>query len=59
MHIIYGPDHHAHCRQFEFQRGELVPCVEKPEHADYIFKPVIDHYIGPVFAPDSFPLTPH
>ncbi|HYD62344.1 MAG TPA: histone deacetylase family protein [Noviherbaspirillum sp.] len=58
MDIIYSPDHHAHRGEFEIYRGELVPCFEKPERADYIYKAVTDHNIGPVSAPDSFPLTP-
>ncbi|HJV87574.1 MAG TPA: histone deacetylase family protein [Noviherbaspirillum sp.] len=58
MHIIYTPDHHLHRGQLEFFRGELVPCFEKPERADYVFKAVSDHNIGPISAPDSFPLTP-
>ncbi|HYD97281.1 MAG TPA: histone deacetylase family protein [Noviherbaspirillum sp.] len=57
MDIIYSPDHHAHRGQFEFFRGELVPCFEKPERADYVYNAVVEHKIGTVSAPESFPLA--
>lgn len=57
MNIIYSPDHRIHCGEFEFFRGELVPCFEKPERADYVHEAVVAENIGPVSAPDNFPLT--
>jgi acetoin utilization deacetylase AcuC-like enzyme len=57
MHIIYSDAHREHRGEFEFYRGELVPCFEKPERADYVLAAVTRHNIGPVVAPDSFPVA--
>src|SRR4051812_41464091 len=57
MHVIYSPNHHVHRGEFEIYRGELVPCFEKPERADYVFQAVREANIGEISAPDSFPLT--
>ncbi|TFW05521.1 histone deacetylase family protein [Oxalobacteraceae bacterium OM1] len=58
MHIIYSPDHHLHRGQYEFFRGELVPCFEKPERADYVFKAVSESGIGAITAPEHFGIEP-
>lgn len=58
MHIIYSDQHHLHHGEHEFYRGELVPCFEKPERADYVLAAVTSRKLGPVSAPDSFSLAP-
>ncbi|MFC7515261.1 histone deacetylase family protein [Herbaspirillum sp. GCM10030257] len=57
MDIIYSPDHQLHRGEFEFYRGELVPCFEKPERADYVFNAVTAQAVGTVCDPEPFPLT--
>jgi len=56
MDIIYSDHHRAHQGLFEFYRGELVPCFEKPERADFVLEAVRRRGIGPVIEPESFPL---
>ncbi len=56
MHTFYSDQHHLHCGQVEFFRGELVPCFEKPERADYVLEAVKAHALGPVCPPQAFPL---
>ncbi len=58
MQIIYSDQHHLHHGEHEFYRGELVPCFEKPERADYVLAAVSARKLGPVSAPDSFSLAP-
>lgn len=36
MQIVHSPLHLRHAGGMELHRGELVPCYEKPERADYI-----------------------
>ena len=36
MQIVHSPLHLRHAGGVELHRGELVPCYEKPERADYI-----------------------
>ncbi|KRB94231.1 histone deacetylase family protein [Noviherbaspirillum sp. Root189] len=57
MDIIYSPDHQLHRGEFEFYRGELVPCFEKPERADYVLSAVTAQDVGTVCEPEPFPLT--
>lgn len=54
-HACHPPSPHR--SQFGFYRSELTPCFEKPERADTIFEAVTDQGIGPVCAPESFPLA--
>ncbi|NEX62947.1 histone deacetylase family protein [Noviherbaspirillum galbum] len=56
MDIFYSPEHRAHRGEFEFFRGELVPCFEKPERADYIHAALVRQELGNIVAPGSFPL---
>ena len=58
MHIIYSDGHRAHRGEFEFYRGELVPCFEKPERADFVLAALQARALGPVLAPESFSLAP-
>jgi acetoin utilization deacetylase AcuC-like enzyme len=57
MHIIYSDAHREHHGEFEFYRGELVPCFEKPERADYVLAAVTKNKIGAVSAPENFPVA--
>jgi acetoin utilization deacetylase AcuC-like enzyme len=54
MHIIYSDDHRLHQASMEFFRGELVPCFEKPERADFVLAAVKARGIGEILAPDTF-----
>ena len=58
MKTIYSDRHHLHQGQLEFYRGELVPCFEKPERADFVLQAVQARGIGPVIEPESFSLAP-
>ncbi len=58
MKIIYSDRHHLHQGQLEFYRGELVPCFEKPERADFVLQAVKARQIGPVIEPEAFSLAP-
>jgi acetoin utilization deacetylase AcuC-like enzyme len=57
MDIIYSPDHRVHRGEFEFFRGELVPCFEMPERADHVHEALVRHGIGNIAAPDTFPMS--
>lgn len=57
MDIIYSDQHHAHRGEFEFYRGELVPCFEKPERADFVLQAVVAAGLGEVLAPQPQPLA--
>jgi acetoin utilization deacetylase AcuC-like enzyme len=56
MDIFYSELHHAHRGSQEFFRGQLVPCFEKPERADFVLEAVRARDIGPIREPRSFPL---
>jgi len=58
MHIFYSDAHRAHAGQFEFFRGEKVPCFEKPERADFVLKAVQAAGIGPVLPASEVSLAP-
>jgi acetoin utilization deacetylase AcuC-like enzyme len=51
MKIIYSDRHRLHAGKLEFYRGELVPCFEKPERADFVLAAVKAHNIGPILEP--------
>jgi acetoin utilization deacetylase AcuC-like enzyme len=36
MITFFNPDHHLHAPEFEFYRGQRVPCFETPSRADYV-----------------------
>ncbi|MEK8047602.1 histone deacetylase family protein [Ideonella margarita] len=58
MHIFYSDAHRAHAGQFEFFRGEKVPCFEKPERADFVLKAVQAAGIGPVLPASEVSMAP-
>ena len=57
MHVYYSDRHRAHRGQYEFFRGELVPCFEKPERADMVLAAIQARRIGPVLEPAPFDLA--
>ena len=58
MQIVYSERHRVHRGEHEFFRGELVPCFEKPERADFVLAAVTERRIGAVIEPRSFGLAP-
>lgn len=54
MQIVYSDRHRVHRGEHEFFRGELVPCFEKPERADFVLAALSERRIGPVREPRSF-----
>ena len=54
MKIIYSDRHRLHRGDKEMYRGELVPCFEKPERADYVYDAVTSRNIGPILEPKEF-----
>jgi acetoin utilization deacetylase AcuC-like enzyme len=42
MQIVHSPLHLRHDGGMELHRGELVPCYEKPERADYIREALVE-----------------
>lgn len=36
MITFFSPSHHLHAPEFEFYRGQRVPCFETPSRADYV-----------------------
>jgi acetoin utilization deacetylase AcuC-like enzyme len=57
MKIIYSDRHRLHAGQREFYRGELVPCFEKPERADFVHEALKARNIGPILEPKEFPVS--
>lgn len=55
MKIVYSDRHRLHRGDKEMYRGELVPCFEKPQRADYVHAAVKARNIGPVLQPKEFP----
>jgi len=58
MQIIYSDRHRVHRGEFEVYRGELVPCFEKPERADFVLEAVTERRIGSVIEPRRHGLAP-
>jgi len=57
MKIIYSERHRQHRGEMEMYRGQLVPCFEKPERADYVYEAVKARNIGPILQPKEFPVA--
>jgi acetoin utilization deacetylase AcuC-like enzyme len=57
MHVFHSDRHRAHRGQYEFFRGELVPCFEKPERADMVLAAVQARRVGPVLEPAAFDIA--
>jgi acetoin utilization deacetylase AcuC-like enzyme len=56
MDVIYSPDHKLHQSPGELNSGEFVPAFEKPERAEIILDRARAVGLGPIRAPDRFPL---
>lgn len=48
MLTIYSDDHHLHHGRCELIDGQLMPCFEKPERADFIRERVLARQLGPI-----------
>ena len=58
MKTIYTDQHRLRDAQTELYGGELVKPFERPSRADTVIAAVRDSDLGPVEAPDDFPLDP-
>jgi acetoin utilization deacetylase AcuC-like enzyme len=57
MKVIYSDRHRLHRGDKEMYRGELVPCFETPERADYVVDALKARNIGPILRPKEFPVA--
>ncbi len=57
MKIIYSDRHRLHHGDKEMYRGQLVPCFEKPERADFVYQAVKQRQLGPILEPKEFPVA--
>ncbi|MBQ0929696.1 histone deacetylase family protein [Ideonella alba] len=58
MLCVHSPLHRGHAGTHEIYRGELVPCFEKPERADFVLQAFQRAGLGEVRAPDDHGLAP-
>ncbi len=58
MKTFHSPLHRSHAGTHEIYRGELVPCFEKPERAEFVLDALTRHAIGEVALPQTFPMAP-
>ena len=54
MITIYNHQHALHHGKVEMFRGELVPCFEIPDRADFVLQELKRRQLGTVRAPDDF-----
>jgi len=57
MKIIYSDRHRLHAGDKEMYRGQLVPCFEKPERAQFVYDAMKDGKLGPILEPKEFPVS--
>jgi acetoin utilization deacetylase AcuC-like enzyme len=57
MKIVYSDRHRLHRGDKEMYRGQLVPCFEKPERADFVHDAVKQRKLGPILEPKEFPVA--
>ena len=57
MKIIYSERHRLHHGDKEMYRGQLVPCFEKPERAQFVYDAVRQRKLGPILEPTEFPVS--
>ncbi len=57
MKIIYSDRHRLHAGDKEMYRGQLVPCFEKPERAQFVYDAMKDGKFGPILEPKEFPVS--
>lgn len=58
MLTFYSDDHHLHHGNCELIDGQLMPCFEKPQRADFILQRVLDRQIGEVLPPADYGMAP-
>jgi acetoin utilization deacetylase AcuC-like enzyme len=58
MDIVCSDAHRAHHGEFEFYRGERVPCFETPARADIVRAALMASGLGALVEPEAFPLAP-
>ena len=58
MLTIYSDDHHLHHGRCELIDGQLMPCFEKPERADFIHERVLARQLGPIEPARDWGLAP-
>ncbi len=58
MEIIYDEGHRRHAGRVELGVGELVPCFEKPERAEFVLAALRGAGVGEIAAPDRHGLAP-
>lgn len=54
MKIVYNDRHRLHRGDKEMYRGQLVPCFEKPERADFVHAALKARKLGPILEPRQF-----
>ncbi len=54
MITVYNDRHGAHHGRSEMYRGQLVPCYEVPDRADFVHAEVLARGLGPIQGPDAF-----
>ena len=57
MITFYNAKHALHQGKYEMFRGQLVPCFEVPDRADFVLKELQKREFGPVSGPGLFPDT--
>ena len=58
MLTVYSDDHQLHRGKFELSDGELLPCFECPERADFVLESIRRASLGDIIEPDNFGLDP-
>lgn len=58
MLTIYSDDHHLHHGRCELIDGQLMPCFEKPERADFIRERLLARQLGPIQPARDWGLEP-
>jgi acetoin utilization deacetylase AcuC-like enzyme len=58
MDTIFDERHNRHAGRVELDAGELVPCFEKPERAEFVLAAVRSARLGSIEPPDTYGLEP-
>ncbi len=56
MLTFYNEQHALHAPRLEMYRGELLPCFEKPERADFVLAELQRRNLGPILSPQHVAL---
>ncbi len=56
MLTFYNEQHALHAPRVEMYRGELLPCFEKPERADFVLAELQRRNLGPILSPQHVAL---